>query len=66
MGDKKIYHSVLTIEHTHIVRVGIMNPSLSDSAIKKSKVVDKEKKEEESRQIEEIKMLDDIPNDPLS
>jgi hypothetical protein len=51
MGDKKIYHSVLTIEHTHIVWVGIMNPSLSDSAIKKRMVVDKEKKEEESRQI---------------
>jgi hypothetical protein len=43
-----------------------MNPSLSDLAIKKRMVVDKEKKEEESRQMEEIKMLDDIPNDPLA
>jgi hypothetical protein len=28
--------------------------------------LEKEKKEEESRQVEEIKMLDDIPNDPLA
>jgi hypothetical protein len=48
-----------------LVRVGIINPmSLGPSAKKIKEIELENKKEEESRQVHEIKMLDDIPNDP--
>jgi hypothetical protein len=49
-----------------LVRAGILNASPIVSIEKKRKDVEKAKKEEESRQVEEIRMLDDIPNEPLA
>jgi hypothetical protein len=49
-----------------LMRVGILNSSPIVSIAKKRKEMEKEKKEEDSRQVEEIRMLNDIPNDPLA
>jgi hypothetical protein len=49
-----------------LVRAGTINPLSLGLMAKKRKEVEKEKKEEGSRQVEQIKMLDDITNDPLA
>jgi hypothetical protein len=50
-----------------LVSGGIMNPiSLGPLAKKRKEIELKRKKEEESMKVEEIKMLDDIPNDHLA
>jgi hypothetical protein len=49
-----------------LVRAGIINPMFLGPLAKKRKEIELEEKKEESRQVEEIKMLDDIPNDPLA
>jgi hypothetical protein len=49
-----------------LMRARILNASPIVSIAKKRKEMEKEKKEEDSRQVEEIRMLDDILNDLLA
>jgi hypothetical protein len=50
------------------VRAGVANLPPVSPAVKNGKVEEreKEKKEEESRQIEEIKLINEVPNHPLA
>jgi hypothetical protein len=66
-GDKLFMDLVNRKIQNSLVRAGIINPLSLGPLSKKIKEVDSEKKkEEESRQVKEIKLLDDIPNDPLA